>query len=92
MRSMSFGALGLLLGLGASSIGWTGCGCPLGLDHPDLMGGGQFVLRAEAWNGTTPEGDYALAVSKDAKQLVETFTQGGKRYELRYAVGKRTEY
>jgi len=88
VRAVLATVFGLGLGMLASSLTWSGCGCPSGTPHPDLVGGQRLVLPSVADGDAA---DYELRVSGDAKSLVETFTQGGKRYEIHYAVGERTE-
>jgi len=85
------GALGLVLGLGASiacsgRVWITGCGSTG--PAPDLKGGQRFALN-HSGSGAS---DYELRASADAQVLIETSTEGGKRYEIRYAVEDVTKY
>jgi hypothetical protein len=79
MKTFLFAALGLFTGAMLTTLLSTGCGdCPPYTPLPS----GTFLPGS----GTTAEADYKLEVSSDFKQVNETFTRGGKAYEVHYTV------
>jgi hypothetical protein len=76
VKHLLLAALGLCTGAFASSLA-AGCGsCPP--EQP--LDTGAYVPA----QGTSAESDYVLTISADRKTVTETFTRGGKAYEIHY--------
>lgn len=80
MKTFLYAALGLLAGASLTTLLSTGCGdCPPYTPLPS----GTFLPGAGA---SGAEADYKLELSSDFKEINETFTRGGKPYEIHYTV------
>ena len=78
MKTLLAAVLGLACGVVAA------CSCPPNPDHPKLSGGSYFS------SGVEP--DYQLTIAGDVKTMTESFTRGGKKYQLVYSVTGTQEF
>ena len=75
----------LLAAVGGLAFGVVAaCSCPPNPDHPKLQSGSYLSSGAEP--------DYQLTIASDVRTMTESFTRGGKKYQLVYSVTSTQEF